>query len=361
MSAPFKVVPLKPQSFIQKVFNRLPKANAIAELTNLCAEQEISALTHDQIAGIELKYKVRMARAFPKDLLNLYRQYLEFCFVDRKLSDNEISDLAHLKGVFSLKDPQIAQVHDDVIRSIYSSEVSKVLQDGRLEDSERTFLDRLRSDIGLSAEVASQIYSQSAEKLLQNFLDGVVSDQRISPDEENQLTALSNSLGINIKMDTVTRQAFEKYKLYWQIENGNPPVVDAGINLQRNESCYFLANIDWLEQRKVTRRINYGGPTLRIKIAKGFYWRAGSMNVQAVSDDVWKVIDSGKLFITNKRLVFMGSRGNKTVRLSSILDFTPYRNGVDIEKDSGKSPFLRFDNNVDLFSMILGRAIKDLN
>ena len=56
----------------------------------------------------------------------------------------------------------------------------------------------------------------------------------------------------------------------------------------------------------------------------------------------------------------MGSRKNSTIRLSSVLDFMAYKNGVDIQKDRGKCPFLQFHKDIDLFAMLLGRALGDI-
>ena len=55
----------------------------------------------------------------------------------------------------------------------------------------------------------------------------------------------------------------------------------------------------------------------------------------------------------------MGEKGNKTIRINTILDITPYSNGVDIQKDAGKSPFLDFKDNIDVFSMILVRLMAE--
>jgi hypothetical protein len=79
--------------------------------------------------------------------------------------------------------------------------------------------------------------------------------------------------------------------------------------------------------------------------------------VQRVSEDIWQTIDSGSMYLTNKRLIFMGQKGNKTIPINKILDFKPFKNGVDIQKDSGKSPFLQFEKNVDVFSAILSRLM----
>ena len=115
------------------------------------------------------------------------------------------------------------------------------------------------------------------------------------------------------------------------------------------------------EHRRVMKRIRYGGPTLRIKIVKGVYWRAGDLAIQPVSEDVLMKIDSGQLFLTNKRLIFMGSMKNKVIRLQRILDFNAYKNGVDVQVTTGKSPFIEFSKDVSLFCMILGRVLRELD
>ena len=43
--------------------------------------------------------------------------------------------------------------------------------------------------------------------------------------------------------------------------------------------------------------------------------------------------------------------------LNKSLDIEPFKNGVSIQKESGKSPFLEFSDNVDIFSMILVRLM----
>ena len=56
----------------------------------------------------------------------------------------------------------------------------------------------------------------------------------------------------------------------------------------------------------------------------------------------------------------MGNLGNKIIRLNKILDITPYKNGVDVQKETGRSPFLEFSENVDIFSMMLVRLMDEM-
>jgi envelope transporter Tic110/Armadillo-like protein len=356
----FKTRELKKPSFIQKILGGRPKENGINEINNLLAEKNLKSVTIEDIQTIANNYKINLNKKFRPHVKELYGQYLTHCLDDKHLSEQEIDDLKHLKELLGLNDKEIEEIHNQIAGKIYKTEVDKAVGDGRLDDQEVKFLEKLQKDLKLPEEITSDIYNESAHSLLEKFITDALSDERLSPDEETELTAICKSLNVKMETDEKTQAVLDKYKLYWQIENGDIPAIDVQINFQKSEQCYFHTHCDWLEQRRVTKRINYGGPTMRIKIAKGVYWRAGSLAVQPVSEDVWTTIDSGDLYMTNKRLVFMGTKGNKTIRLSKILDFTAYYNGIDIQKETGKSPFLAFEINTDIFSMILGRAISEL-
>jgi len=356
--APFKARPLKKPNFLQRLLRRLPGENALAEINNLLADN-LRAVSLEEVQEVGERYKVNLARKFPGELENFYSDYLRYCLVDKKLSAEEERDLIHLKSILSLNDKAVDRIHRETVETVYSETVEEALENGRLEENEREFLEKLQQHLKLPETVAQKIYAEKAENLLASCLQAAVEDERFSPEEESELEALARNLGIKLKYDEKTRPALDKYRLYWLIENGDIPELEVDIHLQRSEKCFFAAELDWYEYRRVTRRIRYGGPTLRIKILKGVYWRAGDLGVQAVSEDVLAHIDSGSLFLTNKRLIFLGNRKNTTIRLSRILDFNAYQNGVEIIKDSGKSPFLQFKHGVDIFSMILGRVLSD--
>ncbi len=187
-----------------------------------------------------------------------------------------------------------------------------------------------------------------------------MSDARISPEEERELEALAKNLHVVPNFDEKTRALLNKYRLLWLIDNGDIPEIPVSINLQRNEKCYFTCNVDWYETRAVRYRVNYGGPTMSFKIAPGVRWRMGSLGVRTMSNQELTRIDTGTMYLTNKRLIFMGTMKNTTIALTKILDFKPYKNGVDIRKENGKSPFIGFGDNVDVFAEILSRLLMAL-
>lgn len=136
------------------------------------------------------------------------------------------------------------------------------------------------------------------------------------------------------------------------------PIIPCNIHLQKNENCHFYVNVTWLELRKVMNRFDYGGPALRVKLIGGLSWKMGSMSIQRFSEDLWKTIDAGMVYLTNKRIIFMGPLGNKSIPLKKILNFNAFENGIDIQRESGKSPFMIFSEpDVSIFSLILSKLI----
>jgi hypothetical protein len=355
----FKTKDLVKPSLTQRLFNKQPKENGLIKINNLLANNPVKNVTLETVQTIASEYKINLEKKHRPQVLDLFKQFINYCLQDKHLSKDEYNDLKHLKEIFSLSDKEISKIYNEVAGNIYKMEVDKAVVDGKLDEDEVKFLENLKNNLRLSEKYSEDIYKESAGKLVQKFMNNAVSDERLSPDEEEELQAISKSLNVKLDMDYKTQAALDKYKLYWQIENSDLPNIAIPINIQKSEICYFHVHCDWLEQRRITKRINYGGPTLRIKIAKGVYWRAGSLGVQAVSEDIWQNIDSGDIYLTNKRIIFMGQKGNKTIGLNKILDFTVFSNGIDIQKDAGKNPFLQFDKNTDIFSMILGRAIRE--
>ncbi|WP_430936814.1 hypothetical protein [Saccharicrinis sp. 156] len=357
----YKPQELKKPSLIQKMFGKVPAENGLIEINNLFAshQTDIEKISLENIVEVAERYKINLKKKFKAKRLELFQKYLHHCLIDSKLEDSEIIALKHVKDILLLNEKDTQELLKTETEKLYQEQVKEAVSDGRLDNNEKENLERLKKDLLISDEIADKIYETNAKEILQSFIDGAISDQRLSPEEEVEINEIAKSLSIDLKVDDKSKEVLDRYKLYWQIENGELPTIDPDINIQKSENLYFRTSIKWLEQRKVTKRINYGGPTARIKIAKGVYYRMGSVGVQRVSEDVWQTIDSGQLYLTNKRLIFMGGKGNKTIRLNKILDLTPYKNGVDIQKETGKSPFLEFSHNVDIFSMILVRLMDE--
>jgi hypothetical protein len=356
---PYRIQPFEKVSFFNKLLGGKSKRNCIIEINNLFASRDVQDIEFDDIFEITDRYRFNFKTKFHKELKDIYRKYLAYCINDKVLSDDEIKQLRHIKEVLFLTDKDVEGVNNEVVTNAYSDEVKNIIADGKVTDEEKSFLEKLQSDLKLPDAIAAQIYQKDATELYKNMLDKVLADELLSPEEDAELNALAKNLNIEASLDPATKNILDKHRLYWQIHNGNLPVVNVSINLQKYETCHFHTHIDWFETRTITKRIGYSGPTMRIKIAKGLYWRAGNLAIKPTTEDVLTKIDSGDLYLTSKRIIFMGSRGSKTIAMNKILNFEVYSNGVEIHKDSGKSPFFSFSENVEIFSMLLGRIISN--
>ncbi len=344
-------------SWWQELLGLTPNQNAVIALNNLLAHKGVENVNMEDLEAIEDKYGINLHKKYQGQLKAFYRQLLETALRDKAFSDRELNQLKHVKQLLRISDKDVDVIHNEVAGRLYGARLKELLEDNKLTDNERDFLNRLQQQLRLSDKVVEDIYREQAGAIYQRLMEEAVSDERLSPEEEKELQSISENLGLDVQMDEATKEKLDKYRLYWQIENGELPEEDVRINLFKNETCYFHTVIDWYEHRQVTKRLNYSGPTLRVKIAQGLYWRAGSLGGHTASEDVTKYLDSGDLYLTNKRILFIGNRGNKRIYLKRILDFDAYSNGVQIQKDAGKSPFFAFDKHVDVFAMILGRIL----
>ena len=352
--ANFILKDLKRPSLVQKLLKRIPKENAVIEINNLIAknQENLTKISLEEIEQITKKYKINLNKKFKIFRLDLFHKYLDYCLTDQTLDEDEIASIGHLSKLLYLSDSEIKNILSAKTQRIFNQEVQKAVADGQLDKNEIENLEKIKENLLISNDVADSILEKESRVILQKFIDEATSDERLSVKEERRMEEIAKNLNIDIKHSDKTQAQLDKFKLYWQIENGNLPTIVPSINIQKSENLHFQTQLKWLEQRTITKRVDYGGPTARIKLAKGIYYRVGSIQAKRITEDVWKTIDSGTLYLTNKRIIFMGSKGNKTIPINKILTFKPFKDGVDLQKETGKSPFLQFGLNVDIFSMM---------
>jgi hypothetical protein len=360
MAEPFRDVPLKPPNLLHRLLGREAGQNAITEVGNLLSRAaRVSDVSVESVQEVAGRYKLVLKRHFRNALRALYCRYLEHCLRDRVLSAEEIRDLAHLKAILGLADRDVQAIHDEVGRAIYGQAVAEILADRRLDPEEKAFLERLEKELRLPREIADRLLVAGARRIFRDHIDATLANQRLSRDEEQELEVLARDLNLTFEVGEQTRALLDKYRLYWLIENGEMPELKVGIPLQEGERCHFETGIDWYERRRVTRRVRFDTPKVGLKIPRSAYWQMGDLGLERSVEDVMIPVGSGPLYLTNQRLVFTGGE-KRNIELSAIIDVTAYSNGVEIERERGKAPFLAFDRDVDLFAMMLARTVRDV-
>ncbi|WP_315822389.1 hypothetical protein [Paraflavitalea speifideaquila] len=173
------------------------------------------------------------------------------------------------------------------------------------------------------------------------------------------MVAISNSLNVNIQLSDKTKDQLRKLKLYWALENLDLPIIQHNLTLSKSEACHLMIpNVRWHELRSVRQRTGHSYST-SIKIAKGFYLRSGNSNSRSYSVDTMTLIDTGSLYLTNKRIIFAGAKKTSSIQLGRIINLSPYANGVEIDKETGKSPTLEIKQHADIFCIMLERLLNE--
>jgi hypothetical protein len=152
---------------------------------------------------------------------------------------------------------------------------------------------------------------------------------------------------INIEAEALKKQEIAKQKekdandFLMGLENGRIPINYNGqspVILKKDEVIsIIMENINLQEPRAVRQtQAAYGGPTIRV--AKGVSFRMGGASARSESHEEIRVIDNGKLVLTNKRLIFIGSKRTVNIDLRKIMAIVPYKDGIESQRENKQKP-----------------------
>jgi len=241
---------------------------------------------------------------------------------------------------------------------LFRQHVSTVLQDSVLTEDEWQELKAAAADIGLTFERAVEIYREAADHIIEQRVAEALEDGWLTPSEDRALAAVAADLKVDIRLLPQMEQALLRAKHSWGIAHLPLPVVASPLGLQKGEVAHMWVTAEALEERQRTRAVSFAGPTISIPIVKGVRYRMGRYNVGRETYQYSHSHGFGTLVVTNKRLIFAGSR-SFTARHANILDVEGYSDGVRVTRTSGKPlTYIYGADNRD-FGVVLARSWAD--
>ena len=357
MNVPFTQQKLKKQNIFQKLTRRSNNRNAFIEVNNLLAKQGPLNTTSEQILEIEQWYDLDIGRAFPEGVEKLFTNYLVFCLRDKQMSGDELRGLSHLKKVLGLTDREVEAILRAASKLVYHKELPRTLEDVHIDDADRSFLISLQEDLLLPSSIVESINHRSPTERFHLLVSGEGLEGSLSKEEEQDLLYIADNLNVEISVEKPNRELYELFALFWQVENGYLPEFSPKIRLARNETCHFCSEVFWYERQKGVTPVDIGGPTFRLKLTKGVYWRLKDLAVYDRASTGWSSPFEGTLHITNRRLFLRASDSKKTFPLKHILHVIPYRNGLTIQNSFKKTYFAEFENKPEIAAVILHRLL----
>jgi hypothetical protein len=345
---------------LDKLLKKIPPENFLVEVNNLLANNSLDEISAGQIQQLSDKYKLKDAsKKFKNELMQMLKDFLTQHLGVRGDEYKDFSSVQKLQNILGISDIDFDKEYKPLAIETFKKQVVETLNRAKkYQDEETKEFKQLAMQLNLTTGEAEQVVNEVRKNIIEEFSAKMVADFRVSPEETEEFERLCK--GLDVTIDRQSREQLEKLQLLWNIENGELPVYEPNIILQKKELCHYKAGVSLYEKRKVTEGVRYSGPTYRLRIAKGFSYRLGNISTQRVSKDVMTLIDSGTLYITNKRIIFNGSKGTKTIRYNQIIDLHPYSDGVEIVKETGKSPtFILDDSEGVVLSATITRIIQD--
>jgi Chloroplast envelope transporter len=110
---------------------------------------------------------------------------MEHCIKDAKITEEELTELSHLKQVLSLNDADVQHIQNKASGELYKSKFGEAVSDGRLTSEEEENLNTIAKNLYLPESLAKQISADVRAKKFDEYLQGAISDKRMQQQKVN--------------------------------------------------------------------------------------------------------------------------------------------------------------------------------
>jgi hypothetical protein len=286
---------------------------ALEALQDLLARRHPAEIAESEVAQLYQSYGIADEPQHHISLEVWQKAFLIF-LEDDALSEEENTYLFALRRLLNLGETDIEAFAASHVYPRFQRALARAMSDDTVTPNEREELARVATGLRIPKDVERRIQAQAGEELLKTVLTEITTDRRVSDEEHARMKRVAASLGIQV--DATTNTDVEMMLLAWHLDNGRIPVMEPPINLARDEVCHIYLPAGWAEPR-----------------VQG----SGLMRSEALT-----TLDTGRLVVTNKRLLFTGQSKNASLKYESILGVT--REGADTivaQKATGRSPHLQ--------------------
>jgi Holliday junction resolvasome RuvABC ATP-dependent DNA helicase subunit len=192
--------------------------------------------------------------------------------------------------------------------------------------------------------------SAATSEATRSAISRLAGQLRISPDKQKSLLKpLAQAAFDSIcqywfgkrRIDTGTVNAFLAFKKEYDLS-----LADSEVN--KLVRCWHLALLDQgiLPEQKADVLLN-ADETCHFACGS-ILWEPRRTRRNGISYDTLQEIDRGALYITNKRVLFVGSSGTKTMRFSSLTRTFADNGALVIQRATGKNQHFVFNDDLDL-------------
>jgi hypothetical protein len=100
-----------------------------------------------------------------------------------------------------------------------------------------------------------------------------------------------------------------------------------------------------------------GEGVVSVRIARGVYYRVGSVSDAPINRLPLRRLDGGRLLVTNQRVIFDGPQGTGAWSLRDVASYQVHADAIVLELRAGGHPTFAIEGDVELAAVILGAAL----
>lgn len=119
-------------------------------------------------------------------------------------------------------------------------------------------------------------------------------------------------------------------------------IKNPGINLKKDEVCFYQGKAQSCKKKKVVTGYKGGGAGVSLRVAKGLSVHTGGNSKQAIRETISEKYPAN-LYITNQRIILLSEKYGFTVTFPSILQIERHSDGFIVYQASKTNLVLSSD------------------
>lgn len=239
-------------------------------------------------------------------------------------------------GFFRRRHRQCQKKHDDARKTMLNMATAAALGEFNLDGLDSQ-LKAIAQQGYVSEKAIKTVLVQGWEQAALHFLE----DGNLNPQEEKDLTEYASyfNLGQDDLKDKGIYKRFVQVAVLRDAMEGKVPQrmnfpEPLPFNFQKSESLVWVFSDVSYYERKTRKHYVGGSQGVSVRITKGVYYRVGGFKGRPVEQEETVLVGKGLLAVTTKHIYFYGPAKSFRIPYSKIVSFTPYSDGIGLQRDA---------------------------
>lgn len=355
----FKKQELEEQGFMGRLFGSKPQQNAFAEINNILTEaKSAQELTKDAAAAIFKKWGCKFSDTNMDQRSAIYRKVADNAFSSAQSKDDPIlNDRAHMAEILEIPENLCRLADNGAKKSAYFSRCR-----GLVTGEENLTIAAINELFGYDYEDGFDFRKQVFNDYFNGEFDRIADAKRFTPEDEQLLRDMCAKLDIPYEFKANIDNVLTKYRYLWNAENAPLGNVKVDFPLEEGEICHAAGQAALCEVKTVAKEDNYYQLTRKLRIDETISFKGEHIEHPQVMEETAVIIDTGYLFLTNSRIIYLSKKLAKQIRLDDLKTADLSTNIIEAHQNDGQSlSFKMQDDAAEVMFAILRRILKDRN